>query len=276
MPEVRRGGDGLPSPPAPPREVGTPALLLRRVHAVPDVSQLGAREPREGERERMDHERMGGGTMDGTSEELLGMVADDVRRGCPFDGCDRPSRTGREPLCEGHYYQRRRGVALTPLRPRHPKGTPCQIEGCDKPRSGNGMCSMHETRVRRHGSPDTVIPPEERKMPRGSEHPAWTGGDASYNAVHQRVRRENGPASIHSCAMGCGWEARQWAYVGPRGEREEMPFSTNLALYAPLCVPCHKAFDLSWLATLAQEGRTTPPGTSGGVTRVTALQGAFT
>lgn len=161
---------------------------------------------------------------------------------CALDYCDRPPRSGSEPLCEGHYYQRRRGRPFTPLQERG--FTECSIEGCDRPPRGR-YCPMHYTRIRRHSDPDAFTPHSERDFPRGELSPAWNA-EGSYWAVHQRLRRERGVASSYACS--CGAPARQWAFIGERGPGERMPWSTDLSLYEPMCVPCHKAHDISALA----------------------------
>lgn len=35
---------------------------------------------------------------------------------CSFEGCDKPPKSSKHPLCVGHYYQQRRGEELRPLR----------------------------------------------------------------------------------------------------------------------------------------------------------------
>lgn len=35
---------------------------------------------------------------------------------CSFEGCDKPPKSSKQPLCTGHYYQQRRGQELRPLR----------------------------------------------------------------------------------------------------------------------------------------------------------------
>ena len=72
-----------------------------------------------------------------------------------------------------------------------------------------------------------------------------------YKAVHERLKRDKGPAAEWSCAH-CSLPAANWAYVGgdPDELFEKRAYSTNLDSYIPLCHKCHVAFDRSarpWL-----------------------------
>ena len=116
----------------------------------------------------------------------------------------------------------------------------CEIEGCGAPRHGNGLCGKHYMRMRRYG---TV---EVRIRPRGSY-------ELPYNNMHQKVRRVRGKASEHDCS--CGQPARHWAYNHSGvdeaqgfgdgyGAGQLMTYSYDVDQYDPMCVPCHKKFDL--------------------------------
>ncbi|RKW71776.1 HNH endonuclease signature motif containing protein [Galactobacter caseinivorans] len=43
---------------------------------------------------------------------------------------------------------------------------PCKIDACAKPAYTQGLCRMHHTRIKRHGSPHTVLP---KAVPRSDE-----------------------------------------------------------------------------------------------------------
>jgi hypothetical protein len=104
----------------------------------------------------------------------------------------------------------------------------------------------HAARVARHGDPDIVITPDQQKRYTGDEHHAWSDSP-TYATMHSRVARAYGRAAERLCAMGCGNRAQQWAYVAPRRSCDGMPFGGSPEDYVPLCVPCHKVFDLSWI-----------------------------
>lgn len=157
---------------------------------------------------------------------------------CAFPDCPKRPRSGSEPLCEGHYYQRRRGTPLRPLQVY--RNERCMVEGCERPPSGK-YCSMHDARIRRHGDPDVAIPQCERAIPKGPNHPRWQD-EPTYSAVHQRVRKRDGKASDHTCR--CGAPARHWAYIGPRAPEDRLPYR-GVDDYEAMCTACHKRMDMA-------------------------------
>lgn len=123
----------------------------------------------------------------------------------------------------------------------------CSIEGCEKKHLARGWCGTHYKRWQTHGDPGVVLAGGGRP-PAGSESPHWVGDDASYWTVHGRLRVVRGHASAHRCVQ-CGDQGKEWAYTHSdpdvRYSHLGAPYSTNLDLYAPMCVPCHKLFDLA-------------------------------
>ena len=73
--------------------------------------------------------------------------------------------------------------------------------------------------------------------------------NAGYGAAHDRVRRDRGPASEHTCAACRRNRAHQWAYdhsdSNERVDPQLGPYSLDPARYRPLCVSCHKLADLA-------------------------------
>ena len=139
--------------------------------------------------------------------------------------------------------------------------TGCRI--CGKPVKEIGLCSMHASRVRRHGDPNAFTHQRDRNLPRGEQHWSWTGSDATYGAAHGRVKKERGPASTHPCA-DCGGRARHWSYdhrdpdgrLSPDGRA----YSLDINHYVPRCVSCHKMHDCALI--LQERGgafNTSPP-----------------
>jgi hypothetical protein len=80
---------------------------------------------------------------------------------CTFEGCSTPEFNPG--LCAGHYYQKLRGVELTPLR----EEAPCPIRGCggvySVKRTRTGLCRMHAAACSRYSiSPDRMVELFER------------------------------------------------------------------------------------------------------------------
>jgi len=173
---------------------------------------------------------------------------------CSVDGCVKPTRRKRAELCGMHYHRQYRGKPIGDALElkRKSRSPECHIDGCTKPDAEAGLCSMHGSRRRRHGNPEVVIAHEDRNMPAGASHPRWVGEEASYSAVHSRVKRLKGPAAQHDC-VDCGLTAQHWSYdhrdpeekLGDARSANLVAYSTKLDHYSPRCVVCHKRYDLN-------------------------------
>lgn len=158
---------------------------------------------------------------------------------CAVNGCGR-AREKRE-YCDMHY-QRWRATGDP-----GPAGTivniqpvECTVGGCSKPASTRGWCPLHYGRFARNGTLDAA------PSSSGQWNGMWKGDEASYFAIHQRLKAVRGRASQHSCTE-CGEAARHWAYDNADpNERVDGGgrFSTSLNHYRPMCVSCHRKFDL--------------------------------
>lgn len=116
----------------------------------------------------------------------------------------------------------------------------CSIEGCGRKHVAHSYCEMHARRFRKHGDP--LVAGEKTGRPPKGEHPG-------FHAVHKRLHRQRGAASLHRC-VDCGGFAREWSYNGNdpaelvgRSGRFEMHYSLDLSFYEPRCVSCHRKFD---------------------------------
>lgn len=172
---------------------------------------------------------------------------------CIVPDCDHRGRNkeGAGP-CEAHYYQQRRGRPITPVHPYGSSSDPCAAGDCDNPRARSRYCHKHAARVARHGDASVVIPLQERKYAVGRANHMWKA-DVGYFAWHNRLRRSQGPASNYMC--GCGNQASEWAYCGPRSPRERLPYVPDERFYMPMCHRCHVRYDQR--ARLAEAGQLT-------------------
>lgn len=161
---------------------------------------------------------------------------------CVIPACGRRARTLNRTLCTTHYNRTKTGQSMDdPVRPYKREHLPCVVDGCPNlDVASHGHCTTHILRLRRHGSTD-ARPQHE------TDHPRWSGDNASYSAVHQRVRKAKGPASDHRC-VDCGGRAEHWSYTQDDPNEMQSTFgaySTDAARYVPRCVRCHKRFDLA-------------------------------
>lgn len=177
---------------------------------------------------------------------------------CSIDGCEKLTRTKSAALCKMHYHREyRNGTAGEAAeRIRKQRSLHCEVDGCAKPDTEGGLCSMHAARMRRHGDTQTVIALSERVFRLGEDHHNWVGPDIGYSGAHCRVRALNGSASMHSC-VGCGEQAQHWSYnhtdpserLAHARSANPVAYSDNPEHYSARCVPCHKTFDLGRLTS---------------------------
>lgn len=156
---------------------------------------------------------------------------------CQAPGCQANPRSTHATYCEMHYGRQARNGNLYLARLPFRYHGPCANPECGRTmQTSLGYCKRCRERVRKHGNPNTVITDTRVAAP-------------GYNASHQRVYRDRGPAKMHACV--CGAPARHWAY--DHTDPSELtsaygPYSADPARYIPLCVPCHKRMDLAHLA----------------------------
>lgn len=88
----------------------------------------------------------------------------------------------------------------------------CEVEDCDKPVIGNGLCSAHYYRLKRHGSTDDPTPSDGERF--------WEKVDRSGgpDACWPWLAKRNWMGYGNFWADGREWMAHRWAYqelVGP-------------------------------------------------------------
>jgi hypothetical protein len=116
----------------------------------------------------------------------------------------------------------------------------CSEPDCDRNLYCRGLCNPHYQSRRRSGALG-------KSYASGENHPQWTGGSATYAAVHQRLRSVRGPAKTKKCGQ-CGAPAREWSY--DHSDPDQLvddscgPYSLDLARYRPLCARCHRNLDV--------------------------------
>lgn len=86
----------------------------------------------------------------------------------------------------------------------------------------------------------------------GERNPNWRDRAIGYGGAHDRAKALFGPASSHIC-VSCDGQATDWAYT--HTDPAEMidpdlglPYSADVSHYMPLCVRCHKRFDVGRVA----------------------------
>lgn len=178
---------------------------------------------------------------------------------CTVDGCDRRARSWADDrhVCTMHWKRWKRNghfeVVHHMSTPR-PRREQCIVPDCEKADDGpHGYCKMHKARVDRHGDPTVFIPQAARNFPTRERNWSWTGDDATYSAVHQRVRLRYGSPRLQTC-VDCGGRAAQWSYSHEdpnERQSDKGPYSLNIDNYDPRCVSCHKKFDLAYLRATA-------------------------
>jgi len=173
-------------------------------------------------------------------------------RNCIADGCDRAAQCLDRTVCLMHYKRFKRHGDLTTVgrkwSPPNPDKAECAVTECSTAEDGaSGYCKMHGTRLRRHGNPIVTIATTDRAFPVGGFHYAWSGSNATYRAMHQRVKKLRGKASDYAC-VDCGQNAAQWSY--DHSDESQIdghpgPYSIDANRYRPMCVKCHKGFDMA-------------------------------
>lgn len=123
---------------------------------------------------------------------------------------------------------------------------------------------MHLERKRKHGDPTVVLKGGGPKGVTKQGRPL-KGDVPGYDAVHARVRRKLGSASLLLC-IDCGRQAQEWSYSGNdldelvtqpelRREHPGLRYSLVIEMYDPRCKSCHRRMDESLIRDRDELGR---------------------
>jgi len=203
---------------------------------------------------------------------------------CSVEGCDRKVKT--RGFCGMHYKRFMKTGDPGEVEPRR-GGKECSVDGCNKEYVASGYCGMHYQRWRSTGNPGEATPKRiadqgdcqidrceqkararflcEKHLKRFYDF----GEDGitriserdqlhilTYNGAHKRTTARRGRADQHAC-IRCGDRAGEWAYQhnDPQEVWDErgIPYSLDPNHYEPMCIPCHRSFDLERLGKQKQK-----------------------
>lgn len=168
--------------------------------------------------------------------------ARDGSQGCAVDECERDHYA--RGYCNSHYGHLLRHGTPTPVK----EETFCH---CGKTAVSRGMCKSHYMRDYYQRNPDKLERLRElsRAYVRPDNLPLKPVKEVvTYWQAHKRVSAQRGKPTTHTCS--CGAQAKQWALIHGRGTHEQtirgydLPYSLDVDDYQPMCVPCHKRYDL--------------------------------
>ena len=157
---------------------------------------------------------------------------------CSVAQCERPAKS--RGWCHAHYmfwYKNRTEPTGAVRKWGQRRTVKCAVDGCESAFALNGYCAAHWKRVEKYGDPGSA----EIK-------PRSVGDAADYALAHARLKKTRGPASNHGC-VGCESPAQHWAYDhrDPNEKTDHRGYSYSLKAehYRPMCVKCHKRFDMN-------------------------------
>lgn len=115
---------------------------------------------------------------------------------CRIDGCPKPIKVKKFQLCTTHYHRYNRHGDPEAWKRRKP-GT-CSVDECDLPIKGSGMCSKHDSRMRRYGVIDFPERPTVCTVD-GCDDPV-----AAKAMCDRHYRRATGRTQGHPSCLWCG------------------------------------------------------------------------
>lgn len=152
-------------------------------------------------------------------------------RKCDVEGCENKHKG--HGYCKNHLTQAYNTGKL--------QKQSCSVDDCTRPLLANGVCRLHNDRIRYSGTATVTIV--------RVDSPEYKQSNLTYKAAHKHVYKERGKASEWHC-VECGKSARHWALIHGRGTQHElgghshkMQYSTNVWDYWPMCTKCHVRYD---------------------------------
>jgi hypothetical protein len=163
---------------------------------------------------------------------------------CAVAGCERSDVVKKTGYCYTHNRRFKTKGDPGPARISPKVSGACAVAGCERTGNFGGLCQTHRYRMQSNGDPLVTRKPGS---PAGPDHPL-RAQEAGYTAVHHRLRRVKGPAAALSC-VGCGLGAAEWALSKDatrvrRAPDNDLLVSDDPSDYQPMCVKCHRVYDL--------------------------------
>jgi hypothetical protein len=167
---------------------------------------------------------------------------------CSVAGCVKPGFYKYTGYCIAHHarYLRNGDPGGPDVIVRGLPKPPCSIADCERTSFLTGLCQKHYRRKQVHGDPLYVQPKT------GEYNNCYRGDNIAITTAHYRVTVARGKACDHQCVQ-CGEQAKHWAYDHADPNEKDGGkaglYSPDPDHYQPMCVPCHKRFDLAHLCS---------------------------
>lgn len=163
---------------------------------------------------------------------------------CSVGGCD--AKHLARGYCKVHY---QRWITSGDPGPAHllkvTNQSQCSVANCDRAARSRHLCAKHYKRWQVFGEAGI-----ERISERDSSH------TVSYRGAHRRVEAAFGSARLHTC-VECGDTASEWSYDHKDPEEvldgRGIPYSIIPEFYKPMCISCHRNFDLAHIKESSQK-----------------------
>lgn len=164
---------------------------------------------------------------------------------CSVNGCERSlTKHDARGMCQAHYLRwKTNGDPGPALIKEYSSNRICAVEGCIKKAKSRGLCNGHYQRWLTKGSSgNSPLAPYTINK-----------GGHEYSTTHMRTSKIKGAASLNQCDHCHDRQAQQWAYDHEDSDEVTayigeslLVFSLDPDHYIPLCIKCHRKFDMRW------------------------------